>query len=109
MADELDIASAPQLERMLRRAELSARLVVLDLRELTFMDSFGLRLIADSSHRARRTGRRLLVLRGPAQVQRLFALSRAAQDLEIVEPGELEPAVHVLLQLARAGDVTSVS
>jgi anti-anti-sigma factor len=44
------------LERVLRRAaELRAQLVLLDLRDLTFMDSFGLHVIAGASDRAQRT------------------------------------------------------
>ncbi len=37
VAGELDIATVPQLDRMLRESQVEARLVVLDLRELEFM------------------------------------------------------------------------
>jgi anti-sigma B factor antagonist len=104
LAAELDIASAPRLERILRQAERQARLVVLDLRDLTFMDSFGLRLIADSNHRAQRTGRRLVLLRGPSQVQRLLTVTGAGEGLELAELSEIEPAVQALLQVARSDD-----
>ena len=100
----LDIAAAPQLERVLRRAELHARLLVLDLRDLTFMDSFGLQLIIAGSHRAQRTGRRLILVGGPRQVRRLLALCGVADDLEVVEPDEIAPAAQLLLQITRAGD-----
>ncbi len=101
MAGELDIASAPRLERTLRGAELQSQQLVLDLRGLTFMDSFGLRLIVAGSHRAHRAGRRLMLVPGPPQVQRLLGLSGVADDLEVVEPGDLDPAVQVLLRTAR--------
>jgi anti-sigma B factor antagonist len=104
LAAELDIASAPRLERVLRQAERQARLVVLDLRDLTFMDSFGLRLIVASNHRAHRTGRRLVLLRGPSQVQRLLTVTGAGEGLEIAELSDIEPAAQSLLQLARADD-----
>lgn len=104
LAAELDIASAPRFERDLRRAELQARLVVLDLRDLTFMDSFGLRLIAASNHRCRRMGRRLVLLRGPPQVQRLLAVTGAGEGLEVAELSDIQPAVQALLQIARADE-----
>jgi anti-sigma B factor antagonist len=104
LAAELDIASAPRLDRVLRQAELQARLVVLDLRDLTFMDSFGLRLIAASNHRARRMGRRLVLLRGPSQVQRLLTVTGVGKSLEVAELSDFEPAAQALLQLARAED-----
>ncbi|HEY5430139.1 MAG TPA: STAS domain-containing protein [Solirubrobacteraceae bacterium] len=100
LAGELDIASAARLEGMLRRAQLRARLVVLDLRDLTFMDSRGVRVIVYANLRARRAGRRLVLLRGPSQIQRLFALSGASELLQIVDLAPGEPAVQVLLQLA---------
>jgi anti-anti-sigma factor len=104
VAAELDIASAPHLERALRRAELRARLVVLDLRELTFMDSCGSRVIVYASNRAQRAGRRLVLVRGPSQVQRLLALSGAAERVEIVELTDSEPAIQASLQIARADE-----
>ena len=74
VAGELDVATAPQLEGTLRDAEQQARLVVLDLRELTFMDCAGVHLLVDASTRARTRGDRLVVLRGPT-IDRLFTLT----------------------------------
>jgi anti-sigma B factor antagonist len=104
LAAELDIASAPRFERVLRRAELQARLVVLDLRDLTFMDSFGLRLIVAGNRRVQRMGRRLVLLRGPPQVQRLLAVTGAGEGLEVAELSDVEPAAQALLQIARADE-----
>lgn len=105
VAAELDIASAPHLEHVLHEAELQARLVVLDLRDLTFMDSFGLRLIATTTERAQRTGRRLTLLGGPRQVRRLLALTGVDERLEIAELGDFDPATRMLLETARAGTI----
>ena len=43
---------------------MQAQLVVLDLRELAFMDSSGVHAIVNASIRARQVGRRLVLLRG---------------------------------------------
>jgi anti-sigma B factor antagonist len=100
---ELDIATTPQLERTLREAQLEARLVVLDLRELVFMDSSGVHAIVNAGIRARQAARRLLVLRGPPNVDRVFTPSGRFDDVEIhdLDPGE--PPVEALLRLADEG------
>ena len=97
---ELDIATAPALERTLFDAELRARLVALDLRELTFTDSCGVRVIVSASIRADRAGRRLVLVRGPSQVDRMFALT-ASDALEVVDLPPGEPLVHARSQLAQ--------
>jgi anti-sigma B factor antagonist len=89
---ELDLATAPQLEQTLREAQRDASLVVLDLRELEFMACAGLHVIVDAAERARRDGRRLIVLRGPAQVDRLFRLIGAADVVEISDNDPRQPA-----------------
>jgi anti-anti-sigma factor len=80
---ELDIATSPLLEHTLRSAELRARRVVLDLRELTFIDSSGVRVIVDASVRAWRAERQLIVLRAPSQVDRVLELPGDSNGLWI--------------------------
>jgi anti-sigma B factor antagonist len=82
---ELDIESASQFERALRDSLSSALLVVLDLRELTFIDSSGLHIIEEADERARRSGRRLVMVRAPANVDRLFDLLGLSKRLEIID------------------------
>ena len=53
LAGELDIATTPQLQSTLRESQLHARLVVLDLRELAFLDSSGVHAMIAASARAR--------------------------------------------------------
>jgi anti-anti-sigma factor len=88
VAGELDIATSPQLEQTLR--EPRAHLVVLDLRELAFMDSSGVHAIVNASARARQLGRRLVLLRGPPRVDRVFGLTGSSADVEngYMDPGE---------------------
>jgi anti-anti-sigma factor len=97
---ELDIATAPQLKQTLGHAEDCARGVVLDLRELTFMDTSGVHVIVDASARATAAGRRLVLVRGPSQVDRVLALTGARDRLEIVDLDPGEPPVQAFAQLA---------
>ncbi len=60
--------------------------LVLDLRELTFLDSSGLRLILVQ---AERDIPRFYVVQGPAQVARVFDLTGAAERLNLVEDPSL--------------------
>jgi anti-anti-sigma factor len=85
LGGELDLDGAAGLERCLARALGSARLVVVDLRELTFIDSAGVHLIVEARERALRTNRRLVLVRGRAQTTRLFTLAGLNGRLEIVD------------------------
>ena len=85
VSGELDIATAPQLDQALGCVQADAALVILDLRELEFMDSSGANLIAAASGRARQAGGRLVVVRGPVQVDRIFALVGLDRQLELVD------------------------
>ena len=82
---ELDLTGAPELEQCLDRALGSARLVVVDLRQLTFMDSSAIHLIVNAHNRALRTGRRLVLVRGPAQTTHLLDLTGLTHRLELVD------------------------
>jgi anti-sigma B factor antagonist len=98
---ELDIATAPQLAEMLRHAEECCQRVVLDLRQVTFMDSSGVHVILNASVRANAAGRRLVLVRGLSQVDRVLELARASDNLEIVDLDPVEPPAVALLKLAR--------
>jgi anti-anti-sigma factor len=106
---ELDIATASELERALREAQSQARLVVLDLRELAFMDSAGAHVVIEASVCARRLGRRLVLLRTPPDVDRLFTLTGSSSEVEIGDIAPVEPPVGALqrslvaLSLLRTG------
>jgi anti-sigma B factor antagonist len=89
VAGELDIATAPQLERTLPESQSQTRLVVLNLRELAFMDSCGVHAIVNASIRARQIGGRLVVLPGRPNVDRMFVLAGSSEDVEVVEVSSL--------------------
>jgi anti-anti-sigma factor len=49
------------------------------------MDSTGLRIVVSADARARENGRRLVVVRGPEAVQRIFRMTRLDERLEMVD------------------------
>lgn len=86
VAGELDIATVPALDEALRSAERAGSLVILDLRELEFMDSSGAHLMLAADRRIRRSGGRLVILRGPAELDRLLALTGFGRELDFADP-----------------------
>jgi anti-anti-sigma factor len=91
---ELDIATTPQLERTLDASQ--ARVVVLDLRELAFIDSCGTHAIVRAGIRARQAGRRLVLVRVPSNVQRILTLTGSSDEVEIGDVDPVAPPVHAL-------------
>lgn len=88
---ELDLASSPGLEQELeRQIQSGVELVIVDLRQLEFMDSTGLSVLVRAHQQAVEAGRRFVVIRGPQQVQRLLSLTGVADRLTLVDsPDEL--------------------
>jgi anti-sigma B factor antagonist len=83
---ELDIASTEVLERELETLEADSPVtLVLDLRRVEFIDSTGLRAVIAADERARKMGRRFVVVRGPNAVDRLFTVTQLDRRLEIVD------------------------
>lgn len=76
LSGELDLATAAEVQRELEHVEATdAESIVLDLSELTFMDSTGVRLLVTAHARARADSNRLTLLRGGRAVQRILQLS----------------------------------
>ena len=89
VSGELDLASTPALEEELARAAASdSGLVILDLRELEFMDSTGLGLLVTTNKRAQESGRRFALVKGGSQVQRLLSLTGVGERLTLVDSPE---------------------
>jgi len=88
---ELDLASAPLLQSAIESTELaSAPMVVLDLQELKFIDSTGLRVLLAAHERSQARGQDFALTRGSEQVQRLLSITRVAEHLRIIgSPDEL--------------------
>jgi len=89
LVGELDIASAPQFEEGLAAVERDTPgVLVLDLRGVEFIDSTGLRAVIAADERARSAGRRFVIVRGTAAVERVFSVTQLDQRLEIVDDPE---------------------
>lgn len=82
---ELDLSTAPEVERCLTGVQHDGRTVILDLRNLSFLDSSGLRVILAADARARAAGSRLVLVAGPPAVQRVFELTLLDRRLEFVD------------------------
>lgn len=83
---ELDISEASKVEAQLEIEERKQPpILVLDLSPLSFLDSSGIRLVLEADMRARRDGRRLVVVRGPEQVHRVFMIALLDKRLEFVD------------------------
>jgi anti-sigma B factor antagonist len=96
---EFDLATTPELAGALSQSQLRAELVVLDLREVAFMDSSAVHAIIDANLRARHADHRLVVLRSAQTSDRVMTLTGAFDDIEIGDLRVLEPPAPVRLQL----------
>jgi anti-sigma B factor antagonist len=91
VSGDLDLSTAPELERSLAGVQTDGRAVVLDLRRVSFMDSSGLRVILAADARARSAGSRLVLVEGPPGVQRVFKLTLLDRRLEFVaDPAQIK-------------------
>ncbi len=86
LAGELDLANGQDVEDELLRVEATdVPSIVIDLSELTFIDSTGIRLLVTADARARKDSERLSILRGPPSVQRVFELCGVAAILPFAD------------------------
>ena len=88
---ELDFATRDELVEMLTQIEeLGTHDLILDLRELAFIDSAGLHVLVAAHRRALAGGWRFQIVCGPGRVWRALALSGLTTELQFVSraPGE---------------------
>lgn len=87
---EFDLATVPAFEEALRKLEADRpATLVIDLGELTFMDSSGLRALVMADERARERQARLAIVPGPPSVRRVFEITKLDERLDLVD----DPAV----------------
>jgi anti-anti-sigma factor len=89
VSGELDLASSPALQEELDRVAASdSNMLIIDLRELDFMDSTGLSVLVRAHQRIEEQGRQLAMVKGPQQVQRLLSLTGVSDRLTVVDSPE---------------------
>jgi anti-anti-sigma factor len=85
LSGDLSLANADAFQQQLQRIEAAGVAeIVVDLRNLDFIDSTGVRTMYSASIRLRE-GDRLRIIPGPAQVQRAFATSGVARVFPFID------------------------
>lgn len=75
---ELDAATAPTLDEYVRRVEAEQRVldeIVVDIGDVTFIDSSGLSVLVAAHKRLRRDETRLVVVNPTMQARRVFEIA----------------------------------
>jgi anti-anti-sigma factor len=87
LTGEFDISGVPAVENALYRLDEAPtpRRVVFDLRGLTFLDVAGLRTILGADARGRAEEFEVVVVRPRGTVNRVFTLTRAGEQLSMVD------------------------
>ncbi len=95
LSGELDLSRALLLEQELRAIEARGpEAIVVDLRELDFVDSSGIARLISARRRAVRGGWELLVVRGGEAIQRIMSLAALDRALWFIDdPSEALAAV----------------
>jgi anti-sigma B factor antagonist len=91
----------PLLDHSLRVAGESGKDVVLDLRELDFIDSSGAHLLINADRRVRRSGGRLRIITGSGEVAWLLQLVGVDRERDLIEPPHPEGSEWTLRGLPR--------
>jgi anti-sigma B factor antagonist len=84
---ELDLATAPDLEAAITSRLDDGQDVVVDLRELEFMDSTGLRVLVAAHGRVEGTEQRFLIVRPlpGASIERILAVAGVERVLDLID------------------------
>jgi anti-sigma B factor antagonist len=83
---ELDLSTVDPLKLRLELVEREdPQTLVIDLRQVSFMDSMGLGILVSHRVRANQAGRKLLLVDGPEPVRNLFDLTGMRDQFEWVE------------------------
>ena len=104
VSGELDLATAPSLSAAVA-AHGDARLLVLDLTAVTFLDSTGVRVLIEADRACTGSGSRLVVLAGDGPVRRVLELCELDGRLALVTEHPSSAAQPV--PLTDAGTMTS--
>jgi anti-anti-sigma factor len=89
VSGELDLAASPALEEQLEQVfGDSVSQLIIDLRELEFIDSTGLSVLVKAHQRAEDSGCRFGLVNGGSQVRRLLSLTGIAERLTVADAPE---------------------
>ncbi len=89
VAGELDLATSPALEQEIERVrDADLDLLIVDLRDLRFMDSTGLHALVKAHKQAHDAGRRFAVVQGGAQIEWLLDLTGVGDLLNVAQSPE---------------------
>jgi stage II sporulation protein AA (anti-sigma F factor antagonist) len=82
---DVDLATVDVLRAQLTGAIERAQKVVLDLREVAFMDTQGLAAVIEAEQASSASGTSFVVVRAPATVHRLFEMIGLSERLTVVD------------------------
>jgi anti-sigma B factor antagonist len=88
---DIDLSTLAKATAALDGARAGARSLILDLREVGFMDTSGLRLVIEEQRRAAATGYHFAVIPGPRRVQRLFEIAGLADNDDLFVDAPADP------------------
>jgi anti-anti-sigma factor len=94
LTGELDISTLDTAHQQIEEAEQEApELLIIDLTELQFVDSTGVRLILLADQRAQQVGRRLAIRLGRGPALRVFAVLGLTDRFDVLdgEPNGASP------------------
>jgi anti-anti-sigma factor len=87
---DIDLSTVAKAAEAMSTARGRAESLFLDLRQVGFMDTSGLRLVIEEQQRAAADGYRFAVFPGPPNVQRLFEIAGlAGNDALFADPSTL--------------------
>lgn len=83
LAGDIDLQTAPQLREQLASLPSEARIVVVDLGAVEFLDSSGVGALVGAAAAMRAAGGSLRLACPPPRVQKVFRISRLAEVIPI--------------------------
>jgi anti-anti-sigma factor len=88
VAGEVDISTVAELRRQVRAACRAQGTVLLDLADVDFMDSSGLKVLLEASDGATTRDSPFFIVRPSSAVRRLLDATGTRAELPVVEPHE---------------------
>jgi anti-anti-sigma factor len=85
---EIDLATVGLVRQAVEREQHPGDDLVVDLREVGFLDTSGLRYVLELTERAARDGFDLQLVKGPRPVQRVFEVAGVEPRLPFVDHAE---------------------